>query len=107
MVPVSVVGVRGYAGGELVRLLLAHPEVQIHGLYGREPGEAGPAGEILPHLTDLALPVRALDDLYDDAAQFVFLSVPAEAAQQIAPSLIARGRRVIDLSGGHRLPVAM
>ena len=52
-VRVAVAGASGYAGGELLRLLLGHPEVEIGALTG-----ASNAGEVLgvlqPHLTPLA-----------------------------------------------------
>lgn len=103
MTRVSVVGVRGYAGGELLRLLRQHPAVEVTGIYGRTSGESGRVEEALPHLaaSGTIQPLGALDS---DAADVVFLSVPADAAQELVPSLLASGRRVVDLSGGHRLP---
>lgn len=103
MTRVSVVGVRGYAGSELLRLLSQHPAAEITGLYGRASGEAGRVEEALPHLGSCGV-ILPLDALTADTADVVFLSVPADAAQQIAPPLLKKGQRVVDLSGGHRLP---
>src|SRR4051812_23568499 len=50
---VAVAGASGYAGGELLRLLLAHPDVEIGALTGAS--NAGqPLGALQPHLVPLA-----------------------------------------------------
>ncbi|EQD55680.1 N-acetyl-gamma-glutamyl-phosphate reductase, partial [mine drainage metagenome] len=103
MAGVSIVGVRGYAGGELLRLLLQHPAAEVCSLYGRSSGETGSVEEALPHIGGPAV-IRPLEALQSDDAEIIFLSVPADAAQALAPELLAQGHRVIDLSGGHRLP---
>jgi N-acetyl-gamma-glutamyl-phosphate reductase len=52
-VKVAVAGASGYAGGELLRLLLAHPEVEVGALTaGANAGE--PLGVLQPHLVPLA-----------------------------------------------------
>lgn len=49
---VAVAGASGYAGGEILRLLAAHPEVEIGALTGHS--SAGrPLGEVQPHLSSL------------------------------------------------------
>ena len=59
MVRIAVAGASGYAGGEILRLLLAHPEVEIGALTA-----GGSAGTLLgahqPHLLPLA--DRVLED---------------------------------------------
>ena len=51
---VAVAGASGYAGGELLRLLLAHPEVEIGALTGGQQRRAGRSASLQPHLVPLA-----------------------------------------------------
>jgi N-acetyl-gamma-glutamyl-phosphate reductase len=86
-VRVAVAGASGYAGGELLRLLLGHPEVEIGALTG-----ASNAGEVLgvlqPHLTPLA--ERVLEPTSPDVLaghHVVFLALPHGASAAIADAL--------------------
>jgi len=54
MISVGVVGATGYAGGELVRLLLGHPNVRLAGLYGRNRDNQ-PIETSHPHLSSSGL----------------------------------------------------
>jgi len=80
---VAVLGASGYAGGELVRLLLAHPNVEIAHLAANE--SAGRAlAEIHPHLATSPVGGRVLASLEAasaaDEASFAFLSLPHGAS---------------------------
>lgn len=102
MVSVAVAGASGYAGGELLRLLLEHPEVEIGALTAA--GSAGATlGEHQPHLAPLAH--RVLQETTTDILSghdVVFLALPhgksAEVAGQLDPGTV-----VIDLGADHRL----
>ncbi|MDT8915100.1 N-acetyl-gamma-glutamyl-phosphate reductase [Amycolatopsis sp. PS_44_ISF1] len=101
-VKIAVAGASGYAGGELVRLLLGHPEVEIGALTA-----ASSAGTTLgthqPHLVPLAGRVLA-ETSADTLAghDVVFLALPhghsAEIAAQLGPGVL-----VVDLGADHRL----
>jgi N-acetyl-gamma-glutamyl-phosphate/LysW-gamma-L-alpha-aminoadipyl-6-phosphate reductase len=96
---VGVIGAGGYAGGELLRLLLAHPEVREI-VAGSESLAGKPVTAAHPNLrkrTDLQF-VR-----YDDVTgcDVLFLSLPNGAHR--AQELEGRGKVVIDLSSDHRL----
>src|SRR5688500_4444508 len=89
MVSVAVAGASGYAGGELLRLLLAHPSVEIGALTA-----AGSAGTTLashhPHLVPLA--ERVLEPTTADVLSghdVVFLALPHGASAQLADQLPA------------------
>ena len=56
-VRVAIVGRRGYAGAELVRLLAAHPNVELAALYARNRDDA-PLADEFPHLAPLGLTLR-------------------------------------------------
>jgi N-acetyl-gamma-glutamyl-phosphate reductase len=100
-VRVGVAGATGYTGVELVRLLARHPRVQLSTAMG-SPGSAPRQVPALKRLWDA--PVNGLDlDALADMSDAVFLALPEHAAAEIAPTLVARGKRVFDLSGAFRL----
>ncbi|CAL9600454.1 N-acetyl-gamma-glutamyl-phosphate reductase [Streptomyces pilosus] len=101
-VRVAVAGASGYAGGELLRLLLAHPGVEIGALTGNS--NAGQRlGSLQPHLAPLA--ERVLEATTADVLaghDVVFLALPhgqsAAVAQQLGPDVL-----VVDMGADHRL----
>jgi len=103
MIKVGIVGGTGYTGAELLRLLARHPQVQVTQLTSRK--EAGlRADQHFPHLrgfTDLAFSAPDLDRLSECAA--VFFATPHGACMAMAPELLARGVRIVDLSADFRL----
>jgi N-acetyl-gamma-glutamyl-phosphate reductase len=94
----GILNVTGYAGAELARLLLGHPEVRIAGVTGRSAaGKRLP--QVFPHLWQLDLPVT--EELPD--VDVVFSALPhAAAAEQLAP-FIEAGVPVLDISADFRL----
>jgi len=100
-VRVGVAGATGYTGVELLRLLGRHPGVRIAAAMG-SPGAAPRHVPSLKRLWDA--PVDGLDlDALADGTDAVFLALPEHAAAEVAPALVARGKRVFDLSGAFRL----
>lgn len=101
--PVAVVGASGYSGLELTRLAARHPELRIASLFSdRWAGEA--AADRLPLPAPAAsLRYSALADAPGLDAEIAFLATPAEVSLELAPKLLARGVRVVDLSGAFRL----
>lgn len=102
---VAIVGARGYAGVDLARILLRHPEVQLTACFAGEsafsletylPEESAksvqilPVGEITQHLSGLTA---------------VFLATPAEASVELTSKILSANPdvKVIDLSGAFRL----
>ena len=102
MVKVAVAGASGYAGGEVLRLLLAHPQAEIGALTAH--GSAGSVlGEHHPNLVPLA--GRELEHTSASVLSehdVVVLALPHGAAAQIADALDP-GTVVIDVSADHRL----
>src|SRR4029453_951951 len=96
-VGVGVAGATGYTGVELLRLLGRHPGVRIAAAMG-SPGAAPRHVPALKSLWDGT--VDGLDiALLADGTDAVFLALPEHAAAEVAPALLARGKRVFDLSG--------
>ena len=98
----AVAGASGYAGGELLRLLLAHPVLSVGPLAAG--GSAGqPVGELHPQLPQLSDRVFGpTDAALLTEADVVFLALPhgasAALAAQLPPEL-----PVVDLGADHRL----
>jgi N-acetyl-gamma-glutamyl-phosphate reductase len=97
---VAIVGATGYAGSELTAILARHPEVELVGLFSSKGGSRGEIAPNLPHL--LAEPFD-IELLASRNPEVVFLATPNEASAELAPELLDRGMRVIDLSGAFRL----
>jgi N-acetyl-gamma-glutamyl-phosphate reductase len=102
-VPVGIVGASGYGGVQLVRLLIDHPGVEIVYLGGES--SAGKAfSDLYPHLGhcfDLKIEPIDLEEIAK-RCQAVFLSLPNGLACQMAPTLLAKGCKVLDLSADYR-----
>lgn len=99
----GIVGAAGFAGIELVRLCLLHPEFEpivatSDELAGKLVSEAYPAFD---GCTDLRF--SAHDSAPLDECDVVFLAVPHTAALAEAPSLVRAGKVVVDLSADFRL----
>ena len=99
---VAVAGASGYAGGELLRLLLQHPHVQIGALTGAS--NAGTAlGELQPHLLPLA--GRVLQPTTAEVLaghDVVFLALPHGRSAAVAAEL-GEDVLVVDCGADHRL----
>ena len=102
---VAVAGASGYAGGEMLRVLLGHSEAEIGALTAHS--NAGtPLGAHQPHLRSLAQ--RMLEPTDVDALvghDVVVLALPHGASGAVAAELAARGDSaiVVDLGADHRL----
>jgi N-acetyl-gamma-glutamyl-phosphate reductase len=102
---VAVVGVTGYTGFELARILLRHPAVTSPVFYVRETHGAKCLAEMFPQLRGLGeAPLRPLsvDAITQSNAGTAFLATPHEVSAEIAPALVEAGLRVVDLSGAFR-----
>lgn len=108
---VVIVGAGGYAGAELVEILLRHSRAQVRGLFAsarREKEAAGGGGfdELFTRFRGrCSLPVKAasVEAIAEVGAEAVFLATPHEASVELAPELVARGMKVFDLSAAFRL----
>lgn len=101
--PIGIIGASGYGGVQLVRLLLEHPKVNIAYL-GGDSSAGKHYGSIYPHLAHCVdRTVEKIDlDLVAERCEAVFLGLPNGLACDIAPTLIAKGCKVLDLSADYR-----
>src|SRR5690349_13347172 len=99
---VAVAGASGYAGGELLRLLSAHPDLDVVTVTGHS--SAGKRlGEVQPHLRTLAdLPLQATSPEVLAGHDVVFLALPhgqsGAVAETLDPDVL-----VLDAGADHRL----
>ncbi len=101
---VGVVGASGYVGGEILRLLVGHPKVEITAVTSRQyVGEY--ISRIQPSLKGfIDLTFSELDyDKLSDKCDLVFTAVPHGTAVDIVKAFYDRGMKVIDLSADYRL----
>lgn len=100
---VGIIGASGYGGIQLVRLLLEHPEVEITYL-GGDSSAGKKFSSLYPHLTNkVDLDIEKIDlDVVSDRCKVVFLGLPNGLACDMAPTLIAKGCKVLDLSADYR-----
>jgi len=100
MIEIGIIGGSGYTGGELLRLLKNHKNVNITAVTSRQYDGVN-VSKVHPHL-------RGMDIKFDDIsvedidADIVFTATPHGASMNIVPKLIERDIKVIDLSGDYR-----
>ena len=101
--PIGIIGASGYGGVQLVKLLLEHPEVEIVYL-GGDSSAGKQYGSIYPHLAHCVdLNVEKIDlDKVASRCEAVFLGLPNGLACDIAPTLLKKGCKVLDLSADYR-----
>ncbi len=102
---IAVVGVTGYTGFELAKILLRHPAVEKPVFYVRDTNGAKCLSELFPQLRGWGeAPLRplSLDAITASKAATAFLATPHEVSSEIAPALLEAGMCVVDLSGAFR-----
>ncbi|CAO5180155.1 N-acetyl-gamma-glutamyl-phosphate reductase [Frankia sp. AiPs1] len=101
-VTAAVAGASGYGGGELLRLLLGHPEIEI-GVLAANTSAGLPVTDVHLNLPDLEERVFAdTAALAESEADIVFLALPHGQSGAVAAAL-PQGVRVVDLGADHRL----
>ncbi|MEL7608573.1 MAG: N-acetyl-gamma-glutamyl-phosphate reductase [Bacillota bacterium] len=103
MIRIGIMGVTGYAGAELLRLLLAHPQAHVtylasHSFEGKQMSSVYPgfAGISLPTLETVDAEAAA------EKCDVVFTALPHGVSGEVIPALYKKGVAVIDLSGDFR-----
>ncbi|MDL2246636.1 N-acetyl-gamma-glutamyl-phosphate reductase [Methanobrevibacter sp. OttesenSCG-928-K11] len=100
MTKVAIIGASGYTGGELIRLLLNHPHVEITDITSRKYDNV-PVHKIHPNIRESNLVFKDKNPENLDA-DLVFTATPHGASMKIVPDLINLDFNVIDLSGDYR-----
>ncbi|WP_373756482.1 N-acetyl-gamma-glutamyl-phosphate reductase [Streptococcus ferus] len=102
---VSIVGVTGYSGLELIKILKRHPNAEVVSIHATK--------DIGKRLSDIYTYLKGICDLTIEAfdsqvimskADLVFFATPSGIAKDLSADFVKMGFPVIDLSGDHRLP---
>ncbi len=100
-IPVAIAGASGYAGGELLRLLLAHPGADVVQVTS-ESHTGEPVVRLHPNLRRRSeLRFSALDELRPCGT--LFLCLPHGRAAEVIGDVLPMAERIIDLSADFRL----
>jgi N-acetyl-gamma-glutamyl-phosphate reductase len=102
---IGIVGVSGYSGMELGRILASHPAFSLV-LVTSDKWQGKRLGDRLPvagAVADLICLSHADGQARFGETDVVFLCTPAEVSISLAPVALAAGARVVDLSGAFRL----
>jgi N-acetyl-gamma-glutamyl-phosphate reductase len=107
MISVAILGASGFVGAELLRLCMAHPQFAPARLFG--DSHAGrPLADVHPQLAgafpDLRIERYAPEAL--DGVDLIFMALPHDQSQALAPDIIARGIPLVDLGADFRLDTA-
>ena len=104
----AILGATGYSGFELARILLRHPGVETPVMLQRsgESSAISSLAEMYPAISGNGghpLQPFSWSELQRQKIELLFLATPHEVSRALVPEAIARGLRVIDLSGAWRL----
>ena len=104
MIKVAIVGATGYAGEELVKILINHPQVKIVSLSAKidKPQKIG---KIFPNFSgkiDLVCGQPDFSKIVPEC-DLAFLALPHGVSMEVAAKFLEAGKRVIDLSADYRL----
>lgn len=108
MIKAGIIGASGYTGGELLRLLVNHPNVKLELATSRSLA-GKPVTSTHKHLEGF------LDLKYEnpnsenirERCDVVFVAVPHGSAMDYVPELLDGGTKVIDLSADYRLETSV
>ncbi|WP_449539450.1 N-acetyl-gamma-glutamyl-phosphate reductase [Ferdinandcohnia sp. Marseille-Q9671] len=100
----AIIGVTGYGGIELLRLLANHPYIHVHSIHSSS--QTGmELSEVYPHVTNLVS--HSLEEIdipkIGKEVDVVFLSTPSGVSTSLVPELLKENVTIIDLSGDYRL----
>ena len=102
MIRAGIAGGSGYAGLELVQILLRHPQVRLFWISSQQHAGKAPS-QVYPSLRGfLDLNFTSLEELPSSQLDVLFLALPHGHAMRLVPQL-PRELKIIDLSGDFRL----
>src|SRR5690349_6460038 len=104
MIRTAILGASGYVGGELLRLVSAHPQFRPAKLFG-ETKAGQSVGSVHPHLSS-AYPGAVFEQFEDgalDGIELVFSALPHGHSQRLAGTILGKGVPFVDLGADLRL----
>lgn len=101
-VKIGIIGATGYAGVELIRLLLQHPLVKIAAI-SSVSFEGRELEEVYPNFAEIFEEVLVDEDTVIERSDVIFTAVSAGICEPFAAKAVAKGKKVIDLGADFRL----
>src|SRR5579871_4494496 len=98
MIRVGIYGATGYMGGEVLRVLMDHPEVEIAWATSRNEADIA---DYHPNLYESG--IRFIRPDQTTPCDVVFMALPTGVPQELAPKFLKEGAKVIDLGADFRL----
>lgn len=104
MIRVSILGASGYVGGELMRLIAAHPALAVHHAFGASAA-GKPVASAHPHLAlaYAGMTFAQWDKAALDGTDLILAALPHGETQRLADDLLAPGIPLVDLGADFRL----
>ncbi|OIP37743.1 N-acetyl-gamma-glutamyl-phosphate reductase [Candidatus Desantisbacteria bacterium CG2_30_40_21] len=105
MLKIGILGITGYAGAELIQILLKHPEVQITEMAARLD-KPTPISNIFGQFKkrfDMECQVFKDAQSFGMTCDLIFLALPHKTSMSLVPEFLKAGKRVVDLSADFRL----
>ena len=104
MIRTAILGASGYVGGELLRLLAVHPELEPVALFGDSRAGQG-VGDVHPHVAAVYAEsqIQKFDDSALDGIDLVFAALPHGHSQKLAATILDKGIPFVDLGADFRL----
>ena len=101
-IKVSIIGASGYAGAELLRILLLHPNVEVAGITSVSYTGQG-IETIYPSFAKICEKLLVTEEEAVEMADVVFASMPHGLSQELAATCDKNGKVFIDLGADFRL----
>lgn len=104
-IKIGIIGITGYTGEELLKMLSKHPNAELTVLSGRSAeGGTKSVKDIYPHLSHIDVAYENLrPSEVAKRADVIFLALPHKVSFEVMPDLMKSGKKVIDLSADFRL----
>ncbi|KAB0614334.1 N-acetyl-gamma-glutamyl-phosphate reductase [Campylobacter hyointestinalis] len=99
---VGIVGISGYTGLELVKMLVAHPNFELCYAGASSSGKLSDSFSSLKGVIDMPIEVANADEI-KAKCDLVFLALPHKEAMSLASKLRKSGVKIVDLSADYRV----
>lgn len=103
---VGIIGVSGYTGLELIKIILNHPKMELSYIAASSENKIDEIFTQLKGVLDMKVEV-ANAKIASQKCDLVFLALPHEKAMEFAKEILSFGTKVVDLSADYRLSLGL
>lgn len=101
-IKVGIIGATGYAGVELIRILMGHPSAELAAI-SSVSFEGKSVSEVYPNLKEICDDTLVNEDVVIEKSDVIFASLPHGLCEALAKKAVAKGKKFIDLGADFRL----